>query len=81
MRMYIHIRMHMHICSYKTGVWSTSGAESAAVRLAAFELGSNMVTQCTDSLLHVTHTGTCHIYPKKKIKERQRRISIHVYIF
>jgi hypothetical protein len=41
-------------------IWSTSGAESAAVRLACFELGANMVTQCMDSLLHATRTVKGH---------------------
>ena len=49
-------------------VWSTSGAESAAVRLACFELGANMVTQCMDSLLHVTRTVLGHDHGRGSFK-------------
>mmetsp|Transcript_19870 Transcript_19870/g.45303 ORF Transcript_19870/g.45303 Transcript_19870/m.45303 type:complete len:356 (-) Transcript_19870:302-1369(-) len=34
-------------------IWSLVGAESAALRLACFELGANMVTQCEHSLREV----------------------------
>jgi 8-oxo-dGTP pyrophosphatase MutT (NUDIX family) len=42
-------------------VWSIQGSESAAVRLACFELGANMVTQCMQSLLNVAQTLMRHM--------------------
>lgn len=41
-------------------VWSASASESAAVRLACFELGANMVTYCQDSLCRVASAVASH---------------------